>query len=398
MISPGTPRLFRDNRLIHWNMLKEAQGLMRRGQVSDAIVLYERSLRKNLHTLYADPAAESGYIAEAAQDVPSLNWAACFLIEYYIQKRVWREWLAIIDPLLPHLERLPLSSRSRLTAGIGWANSNTPLNKTLKKETDAQMRMLALVGAPSFEAGLHCIVLGKLYQQLRDHRKALYYLELAAESIDTDREPFYAIQLEAMIGSTYYFLNDFDRDYYKRAEAISREVEAKAAAYNRGVDFTLQAYNLGWIYAEQELFDRALAEFRRGQEDAERHLTEYETALYAYGIGYTYLGKKAYETAAAHIEAALYVFNDQSDIMTAVCLHLMGLIGYETADYDYAIEKEGDALQRIKKVDNPLQLYHICRLLFLLHLRQNRLNPATLRFGFRTYLLKMKLKKPLFPV
>jgi len=293
------------------------------------------------------------------------------------------------------LDKLSLKSRSRLISGRGLANQNASSDWSLKKEINNQSTILRKIDDHSFEAALHYMVLGKLYRQLRDHQKSIDYLELAAQIIDFDQEPYYAILLDETFSSTYYYLNEFGDNYYDRSAEISRDVERKAKHCNQGIDFTLQAYNLGWIYVEQGQFREALFEFEKGH-SATKHLTDYDRALYAYGIGYTYLRQARYEEATNYLEEALFVFNSQSHLMSAICLGLIAKIFQEKGNHDEAIERAFDALSKIKKVNNPLQSYHIYRRIFILYRRTSPIKAFF--FGAITYLYKLRLRKSLLRI
>jgi tetratricopeptide (TPR) repeat protein len=225
--------------------------------------------------------------------------------------------------------------------------------------------------------------------------QTLKHLHTAIKLAPLEQEPFYGIYAREGIGAIYHALSPQNPSYLDRAIEVYVEVEQLARQVGDGLDCTMGAYNLGWAYAERGDLEIALHHFKRGYLEAIHSWTDYEKAIFSYGMGFVFMQMGMDDEAVEMLTRALSFFVDESRLMTTACLTVLAALYTRRGDLDRVIEKATDALDNVRKVNHPVQLHHA--LSYLTRAYFHKRHWKTLLYLVKMYQVRLRYRMTLWP-
>lgn len=340
----------------HFNLLREAHLLARKGKYTQAMTRYRRALTRDITSVFCLPSQDPPWRLALDEAIPSINWICIYFGEYLMfHSDFMSEWLQLIEFTKSHPDfmQLPAHHVAQIT------QHHTPNIPGIKNEQVVSIltESLNTEGLSAADKGIHHMFIGLAWMRIRNEGFAFEHIQRALDYLDLETEPFYAIIAQEQIGTISYFLNQGREDYHHKAIENDLYVEQLACEVNDGIDFTHQAYNLGWIYAELEEAETARYHFERGYQNALDTDDMMRQGKYAYGIGYTYFLQDKYYDAVDAFDYALSVLPGRSTIHTAATLNLMSS-AYLHLDLDLALQHNQTALANLRTIDSPVQMNH----------------------------------------
>ncbi len=384
-----------------WDRLRQAHEHMRRAEVTAGMALYRALVQDGFDRYFT----EGLWPLHDTPDRPSLVWACIYLAEYCIKMRTWAGWSYLSQRYVfsnPAL-RLTDGERSRLIGIRGQAQLYAR-GGNLQKIAAEQRAALGTLQLTDFERGLHHLVLGEIERQFRHAGPSFAEFERALALLSLETGPFYYIRVRENTAVVYDYLKDTNPDYAERAEAVYHEIDRIVDTLGAGAAAERQSYNLGWVYAETQQFDRAMAAFERGYANAARQELSYDQSLNEYGQAFVYLCRDQPDVAVTLLQRARRTFwasaselttatgEPVSPMMTAVCSNLLALAYDALGQPDDALREAEKALAFQRQIDSPVQLHNALTSLATLYRKQRRWLPAA-RYGLEERLLRRRLRK-----
>lgn len=414
-------------RNLDWEALQQTHYRIRKGWIAESMASYHELIDTNGRNLRAYFEGSSWLQADSQQ--PSLIWALVYLSEYYIETKLWHEWLALLQKCferyvgttlsvdsIDNLRMLVISANppnpsellSRLVSMVGWAIVNTKFY-SLRAVTDAQLEFLAQNQLGDFEKGLHYILLTYTTRKLRQRELSLHYGEQAIQALQTNIEPYHAVRARIMFASVYDYFKDYRANYSDIALAYYAQVEALITTTIPQLSPKKPYYSQGWTFIEINQPMKAVNRFELGMIATKETGLEIEHARNQYGLASALMQLAREETivkkilrmlqkkpatkvpnrednlrmALEHLEQARLVFGirtasrDISPLMMVVCLHTEAIIYENFSIYEDNLAK---ALLKAQKgfewlklyVDDPVQKHNITRRLAKLYFKKKK--------------------------
>ncbi|MGJ3239983.1 MAG: hypothetical protein ACFE0Q_14825 [Anaerolineae bacterium] len=372
---------------------QRAHQLMLKGDLPKGLQLYERLAGKDLlHIFYRSDS--KNWILSNDYEAVALDDLCIYLIEYVISRTAWHIWQPIADTVMghPQFAQIDAEKRARIEVINIFGQRFSRRTFTLEQQISTLKTILTYVPQATLGEALTRMTLGTTYRLLRRKDDALSQHYQVRDQLDLTTNPFYYIFNEELIGAVIYFLNQGKREYYLQAVEVYEEAERLALAHI-GIDFAHQPYNLGWIYAELEELAQAEHEFTRGLHRAITESAAYELAQYQYGLGYVYLRQDRHDEARKMLIESLRYFADVSHIYSSACLNLLARLDGD--NIPKALEWSHNALDHLKKIDDPVHLSHVYKTLSELYWRQGDWQ-HTSQYLAQHYWIKLRYNMPFF--
>lgn len=346
-----------------WTLLNEAYHVMRRGQVSNAIVLYEQSLKTNPLAVYASHQHPTGYLIGDCPKLesPSLNGALWMYTPFFSSQKVWGRWFDILNPIRQHIDEFPLIWQARMWGSIGLAYcsqgwSGEPAQVTIERSKaflkqsdnlDIETRLI------------HMLIVGRMSRTIRQYDDSVRHMEQAMEEVPFE-ERFWRNYLIDNLGAVYYFFNDQNPTYFEKSLQYYTWAGEDAIETN-GADYSLQGYNDGWTLIEQNRFDEAKATLTAGLEDANAHFGQFDIALYHYALGYLVHQMGDIELAKYHLNKAARTFwfgDTHSPLYLGMCQFMLAGVFLDSGETDKAIDYSCRSIKNLSKTNHTVQQMH----------------------------------------
>jgi tetratricopeptide (TPR) repeat protein len=375
--------------------LELAREEYRCGRTLQATERYNRVLKKDMLALFHEPSAAHGWHL-CAEDRISLDHVVWLLSGYYFHTRKTSQWNRLLGVLraIPDYELIPLSERVEMESI--YTIRNLARSVRLPEIVSAYQRYLQAEKLSDLARGLAYHVLSQAALVIRDEDATLGHLASSESYIKPELHAVYYLENIIQRATIYYLNNRGRRAYFERAIVIYQEAETLARELDSGHDFTYSQYSLGWIYAELDQLELALETFSRGLQEAQSTDAAFKVAQYHYGLGYVHSQLGDHRQAIDALHEALYFFAGESYLYSATCLNLLATSLLAVGDIEGALERLTFAHSNLLKTENPIHLHHVYRQFALIYGRKRDLYHF-LYYVFKTYQIKIRLRKPLFP-
>ncbi|GAB5492429.1 MAG: hypothetical protein Phog2KO_26440 [Phototrophicaceae bacterium] len=375
--------------------LENANSALRAGHNLKATHLYEQVLKKDLLKLFYDSDKDYGWTIDLDSEV-SFHHAVILLSDYFSQTKSPAHWFRISAILIRHPDYQSLNINDRIRIDLINIQRNMARNIKVNETLERLLNYLSFDTLEPLIEGLIHYTIAIIGVVIRDEKMAFLHQRKANKLISADEEPYYYLMNYEHHATIYYMLNNNRRLYYEKAIQIYTETEEQARLLDMGHDFTYNGYNLGWIYAELELFEEAIHHFRRTITEAESTHNAIMVAKCEYGLGHVYSCLKDYDRSIEYLEDALFYFVDESYLYNAACLNLFAGSLLAMGNIEQAIIRLNYATDNLAKVDNPVQLHHVYRHYSIAYFMKKDFIKAT-KYFIKTYRLRLQYKMPLLP-
>lgn len=376
--------------------LQTANEALRLGNHLKASFIYKKVLKKDILALFHEPQHPYGW-SISRDDSISFNHALVLLSDYFLQIQDATHWDRAKNTLIGHPDYNNLHINDRIHIDITSiqrivSHNVLDLQNTLKR----LFNYLTLDNIDDLLKGLIHFTISRLAVVIRDEELAFTHQNKATHFLSANEEPYFNLLMLEQLATIHYMLNNNRRSYYEKAIQIYHKAEHRARLLDNGHDFTYNGYNLGWVYAELELYEDAESHFQRAIVEAESTQNAPKVAQCEYGLGYVYSCLENYDKSTEYLTNALMYFCDKSYNYTAACLNLLASTLLSQGHIDRAIKRLDFAVANLAKIDRPVQLHHVYRQYSKAYYMNKNWIKA-LQYVFKTYELRLKYKMPLFP-
>jgi tetratricopeptide (TPR) repeat protein len=355
-----------------WDDLVYANSLANALNIRQAQDVYESVINTStLEKVFADRLWALG----GSPSKPNLAWACVYLREYVFLNfsisaaHFWRQLVEIVVNE-PGYSSLPDQIKSILISTRGWISLKTS-DKFLKAILSEQLTAMDSLDIDEIEAAHHQLVIGNVYRRLRKPVLAISHIKQAADLYTKHQKKFYIYQSNRSLADAFYYLNDFDKQYYDQALRLY-EITFSMLPDNQPQAQCQHYYDIGWVYCETEFYDKALDAFYDGYNIANRNNLDIELAMQEWGLGRTYYMLRNFDEALRLLRSASFCFEyHHMKLMLAMCIQVEAACLQKMGLVDEALElaeKRGLPLQR--QVDDPVQLHHMLRRVVYLRLKK----------------------------
>ena len=185
-----------------------------------------------------------------------------------------------------------------------------------------------------------------------DPRLAFYYANLCEEQAQISESKKHLAKSYNLLGVLFYKKGDFTKALAYHQKALNLRTED-----NDHVGIALSQTNLGNIYTDLQLFERAENSYLKALEIYQRNFDEKRAADCLINLGVLKQILKQNDAAFENYVLALKMAERMNDYeMRSLCLNNMAQVFFEKGNYEKSIAYNEDALKIRSMMDNNLEV------------------------------------------